>query len=134
MTTLWSFSDKLLKHFREPENVGVIKNADGIGYVGDSSWGIDMELYIKVEDGIIVDAKFRTFGCGASIATSSAITEIIIGKRTTEALNISAQAITEALGGLLPSKKHCAVLGQELIRSAINDYLTKNNRRTDGSK
>jgi nitrogen fixation NifU-like protein len=134
MIALWSLSDKLLKHFRDPRNVGIIKNADGIGYVADPSWGIDMELYIKVEDGIITDAKFRTFGCSALIATSSIITEMMKGRSTQEALNISDQAIAEALEGLPSPKRHCAVLGQELIRSSIEDYLTKNKRRKDGSK
>ena len=110
MTALWSFSDRLLKHFRDLKNVGVIKNADGIGYVGDPSWGIEMELYIKAEHDIIADAKFRTFGCGTSIAPSSVITEMIIAKRTTEALNISSQEIAEALAGL-PRRKALGQLG-----------------------
>ena len=129
MTALWSLSDKVLKYFRDPRNAGVIKNADGIGYVGDPSWGIEMELYIKVENGIIVDAKFRTFGCGASIATCSMVTEMIKGKSIEGALNISSQAIAEILGGLPASKQHCATLGQELIKSAIEDYLITSKRK-----
>lgn len=130
--TVWSLSEKLLNHFRDPSNAGIIKNADGIGYLGDPSWGIEMELSIKVEDGIIIDARFRTFGCSASIATSSVITEMIKGKGIEEALNISSQAIDKALGGLPQYKEHYAALGQELITLAIEDYLTKKSK--DGSK
>lgn len=131
---LSTYSQKVIRHFRDPRNVGVIKKADGIGYVGDPSWGIDMELYIKVEDSIIVDARFKTFGCSASIATSSMVTEMLEGKSIEGALNISSQAIAGALDGLPPSKRHCTILGQELIRSAIKDYLTKSRSRNDGSK
>jgi nitrogen fixation NifU-like protein len=127
MRDVWSlYSEKVMEHFRNPRNVGVIQNADGVGYVGDPSWGIDMELYIKVEDGIIVDAKFKTFGCGASIATASMVTEMVKGKSIEKALGISKQAIAEALGGLPPPKTYSAILGQELIKSAIDDYLAKN--------
>ena len=126
MPTSWSlYSEKLIKHFRNPRNVGLIKNADGIGYVGDPSWGIEMELYIRVKGDIIVDARFKTFGCGASIAVSSIVTELLKGKSLEEASHISDDAIAEALDGLPPPKKHCAVLGQELIESAIEDYRVK---------
>lgn len=131
---LSTYSQKVIRHFGDPRNVGVIKKADGIGYVGDPSWGIDMELYIKVEDSIIVDARFKTFGCSASIATSSMVTEMLEGKSIEDALNISSQAIAGALDGLPQSKRHCTILGQELIRSAIKDYLTKSRSRNDGSK
>ena len=136
MAGLWSlYSDKVIKHFRYPRNVGVVKNPDGIGYVGDPSWGIEMELYIIVEDGVIVDAKFKTFGCGTAIATSSMITEMVKGKSISGALSISDQAVAEALGGLPPPKLHCAVLGQELIKSAIEDYFAKSRRkRNNGSE
>ena len=125
MTAFWSLSDKVIKHFRDPRNVGIIKNADGIGYVGDPSWGIDLELYIKVASDIIVDARFKAFGCSASIATCSMVTEMMKGRNVEGALNISAREIAEALDGLPPPKEHCAVLGQELIKSSIEDYLAK---------
>jgi len=127
---VWSlYSKKVIDYFKSPRNVGEIENPDGIGYVGDPSWGIEMELYIRVKDGIIVDAKFKTFGCGAAIATSSMVTEMIKGKTIEEALNISNQAVAEALDGLPPPKMHCAVLGQELIKSSIDDYLAKSRRK-----
>jgi len=118
----------VIEYFKNPRNVGEIENPDGIGYVGDPSWGIEMELYIKVKDSIIVDAKFKTFGCGAAIAASSMVTEILKGKSIKDALNISNQAVAEALDGLPPPKMHCAVLGQELIKSAIDDYLATNRK------
>ena len=127
---VWSlYSKKVIEYFKNPRNVGEIENHDGIGYVGDPSWGIEMELYIKVNDSIIVDAKFKTFGCGVTIAVSSMVTEILKGKSIKNALNISNQAVAEALDGLPPPKMHCAVLGQELIKSAIDDYLSKCKRR-----
>jgi len=135
MPDIWRlYSQKVISHFSNPRNVGVIKNPDGIGYVGDPSWGIDMELYIKVDSSTIIDARFKTLGCGAAIATSSMVTELVKGKSIEEALNISNQAIAEALDGLPPPKAHCAVLGQELIRAAIEDYLTKRRRKEVGSK
>ena len=135
MVGLWSlYNEKVTKHFRYPRNVGVIENPDGIGYVGDPSWGIEMELYIMVENGVIVDAKFKTFGCGAAIATSSMITEMMKGESINGALNISDQAVAEALDGLPPPKLHCAVLGQELIKSAIEDYLSKSKKRDGDDK
>ena len=135
MPDIWRFySQKLINHFSNPRNVGVIENPDGIGYVGDPSWGIGMELYIKVDSSTITDARFKTLGCGAAIATSSMVTEMVKGKSIEEALSISNQAIAEALDGLPPPKTHCAVLGQELIRSAIEDYQNKRKRNEDGSK
>lgn len=125
MTPFQSFNDKVINHFKEPRNVGVIKNADGIGYIGELSRGIDIELYIKVEDSIITEAKFKAFGCSTTIAACSVVTGLVKGKSVTEATKISAKTITEASGGLPPSKKYCAVLGQELIRLAIEDYLVK---------
>jgi len=135
MRDVWSlYSEKVIKHFRDPRNVGVMKNPDGIGYVGDPSWGIEMELYISVEDGIIADAKFKTFGCGAAIAASSMVTEMLKGKTIQDALCIPSQAIAEALDGLPPPKMHCTVLGQELIKSAIEDYLAKSRGKNNGSQ
>ena len=119
------YSEKVMKHFRNPRNVGEIENPDGIGHVGNPVCGDIMELYIKVEDKKIVDAKFKTFGCGAAIATSSMVTELVKGKTIDEALRISNRAVAEALCGLPPIKMHCSVLAEEALRSAIDDYLRK---------
>jgi nitrogen fixation NifU-like protein len=108
-----------------PRNVGEIENPDGVGHVGNPVCGDIMELYIKVKDNIITDAKFKTFGCGAAIATSSMITELVIGKSIDEALKISNSAVAEALGGLPPVKMHCSVLAEEALRSAVEDYQKK---------
>ena len=124
MRDVWSlYSEKVMEHFRNPRNVGEIENPDGMGYVGNPVCGDIMELYIKVNDGIIVDAKFKTFGCGAAIATSSMVTEMVKGKRIEEALSISNRAVAEALDGLPPVKMHCSVLAEEALKSAIEDYL-----------
>ncbi len=129
----WSlYSEKVMEHFRNPRNVGEIENPDGTGHVGNPVCGDIMELYIKVKNGVIADAKFKTFGCGAAIATSSMITEMIKGKTVEEALKISNHAVAEALDGLPPIKMHCSVLAEEALRSAINDYL--NNREKNGLK
>lgn len=119
------YSDKVMEHFRNPRNVGEIKDADGVGKVGNPVCGDIMNLYIKVRDGVIVDAKFKTFGCGAAIATSSITTELVKGKTIEEALKISNQAVTEALGGLPAVKRHCSVLAEEALRSAVNDYKAR---------
>ncbi len=124
------YSEQVMEHFMNPRNVGEIDNPDGIGHVGNPVCGDIMELYIKVEDGIIVDAKFKTFGCGAAIATSSMVTELVKGKSVEEALKISNRAVAEALGGLPPIKMHCSVLAEEALKSAIDDYLNK----SEGSK
>ncbi|UCC67385.1 MAG: Fe-S cluster assembly scaffold protein NifU [Armatimonadota bacterium] len=116
------YSEKVMEHFRDPRNVGEIENADGIGKVGNPVCGDIMELSLKVEDGVIKDAKFRTFGCGAAIATSSIVTELVKGKTIEEALEISNKAVVEALGGLPPVKMHCSVLAEQALRSAIEDY------------
>jgi len=119
------YSDEVMDHFRNPRNVGFIEDADGIGKVGNPVCGDIMELTIKVEDGIIEDAKFRTFGCGAAIATSSMVTELVKGKNIEEALEISNKAVVEALGGLPPVKLHCSVLAEQALKSAIEDYRKK---------
>jgi len=119
------YSNKVMEHFRNPKNVGEIENPDGIGHVGNPVCGDIMELYIKVKDGRIVDAKFKTFGCGAAIATSSMVTELVKGKTIEEALKISNQAVVEALGGLPPIKMHCSVLAEQALKKAIDDYLKK---------
>ncbi len=119
------YSDKVMEHFMNPRNVGEIPDADGIGSVGNPVCGDIMKMYIKVEDDIITDVKFKTFGCGAAIATSSMATELIKGKTVEEALQLSNKAVAEALGGLPAVKMHCSVLAEEAIQSAIDDYLKK---------
>jgi len=124
MTDPWSlYSEKVMDHFKNPRNVGELENPDGVGHVGNPVCGDIMELYIKVKDGIIVDAKFKTFGCGAAIATSSIVTEMVKGKNIREALKISNKAVAEALDGLPPAKMHCSVLAEDALKSAIDDYL-----------
>jgi len=125
------YSDKVMEHFRNPHNVGEIPDADGIGNVGNPVCGDIMRLYIKVDKNeIITDAKFKTFGCGAAIATSSMVTDLVIGKTVKEALNVSNRAVAEALGGLPKIKMHCSVLAEEALRSAINDYMAKSRKTT----
>ena len=119
------YSEKVMDHFRNPRNVGEIPDADGIGNVGNPICGDIMRLYIKVDDDVITDAKFKTFGCGAAIATSSMVTEIVKGKTVEEALKVSNSAVAEALGGLPRIKMHCSVLAEEALKSAIDDYLKK---------
>jgi nitrogen fixation NifU-like protein len=119
------YGEKVMEHFRNPRNVGEIENPDGVGHVGNPVCGDIMELYIKVDNDIITDAKFKTFGCGAAIATSSMVTELVKGKSIEEALKISNNAVAEALGGLPSIKMHCSVLAEEALQAAINDYLTK---------
>ena len=123
------YSEKVMEHFRNPRNVGEIEDPDGIGHVGNPVCGDIMELYIKVKDNIIADAKFKTFGCGAAIATSSIVTELVKGKSVDEALKISNRAVAEALGGLPPVKMHCSVLAEEALKSAIDDYLMKQGKK-----
>lgn len=128
------YSSKVMKHFMNPRNVGEIENPDGVGHVGNPVCGDIMELYIKVEDGRIVDAKFKTFGCGAAIATSSMVTEMVKGKTIEEARRITNRAVSEALGGLPKIKMHCSVLAEQALNSAIEDYLQKTGKadRTSG--
>jgi nitrogen fixation NifU-like protein len=120
-----AYSTKVMEHFRNPQNVGYIENADGVGKVGNPVCGDIMELTIKVNDGKIADAKFRTFGCGAAIATSSMVTEMVKGKTIAEALEISNRTVVEALGGLPSIKMHCSVLAEHALKSAIEDYYAK---------
>ncbi|MBA7482319.1 Iron-sulfur cluster assembly scaffold protein IscU [subsurface metagenome] len=135
MHDVWSlYSDKVMEHFKNPRNVGEIENPDGVGHVGNPVCGDIMELYIKVNDNTITDAKFKTFGCGAAIATSSMVTEMVKGKSIDDALEISNRAVAEALDGLPPIKMHCSVLAEEALKSAIDDYLAKNKWRDNGSK
>lgn len=118
-----SYSAKVMEHFKNPRNVGEIENPDGVGHVGNPVCGDIMELYIKVKDDVIIDAKFKTFGCGAAIATSSMVTELVKGKTVDEARKISNTAVVEALDGLPPVKMHCSVLAEEALNAAIDDYV-----------
>lgn len=116
------YSDKVMDHFRNPRNVGELQNANGIGEVGNAKCGDIMKIYLEVEDDIIKDVKFKTFGCGSAIASSSMATEMIKGKTIKEAWDLSNKAVAEALDGLPPVKMHCSVLAEEAIHKAINDY------------
>lgn len=120
------YSDKVMDHFMNPRNVGEIENADGVGEVGNAKCGDIMKIYLKVEDNKIVDVKFKTFGCGSAIASSSMATELIKGKTLEEAWELTNVAVAEALDGLPPAKMHCSVLAEEAIHKAINDYRIKN--------
>ncbi len=124
------YSDKVMDHFMNPRNVGEIENPSGVGYVGNPKCGDIMQMFIKVEDNIIVDAKFKTFGCGAAIASSSMATELIIGKSVDEALALTNKAVVEALDGLPPTKVHCSVLAEDAIDRAIFDYRRKTGQLT----
>jgi nitrogen fixation NifU-like protein len=115
-----------MDHFSNPRNVGKMDDADGIGEVGNAKCGDIMKVYLKIEDGIIADVKFNTFGCGAAIATSSMATEMIKGKSVEEALTLTNQAVAEALDGLPAVKLHCSVLAEEAVKAAISDYYTRN--------
>ena len=119
------YTEKVMEHFRNPRNVGVIEDADGIGRVGSKACGDTMELFIKVEKGKIKDAKFRTFGCGAAIASSSMLTEMLKGKTVKKALEISNKAVVKALDGLPKEKVHCSVMAEQAMKAAIEDYLSK---------
>ena len=116
------YSEKVMDHFMNPRNVGEIENADGIGQVGNPKCGDIMKMYLKIDDNVITNAKFKTFGCGAAVATSSMATELIIGKTVEEALSITNKAVADALDGLPPIKMHCSNLAEEAIKSAIEDY------------
>ncbi len=119
------YSTKVMEHFASPHNVGEIEDADGIGKVGNPVCGDIMNMYIKVKDNIITDVKFKTFGCGAAIATSSMATDLIKGKTIEEALDLTNAMVAEALGGLPKVKMHCSVLAEQAVRNAIDDYLKK---------
>ena len=119
------YSDKVMDHFSNPRNVGELENADGIGEVGNAKCGDIMRMYLKIDDGVITDIKFKTFGCGAAIATSSMATEMIKGKSIEDALKITNKSVMEALEGLPPAKVHCSVLAEQAMKSAISDYYTR---------
>lgn len=127
-----AYSEKVMDHFANPRNVGEIENADGIGEVGNSKCGDIMKMYIKVDNDIITDVKFKTFGCGAAIATSSMATELIKGKSIDEALKLTNKAVMEALDGLPPVKVHCSLLAEEAIHAALWDYAEKNGIKIEG--
>ena len=119
------YSEKVMDHFANPRNVGEIEDADGIGEVGNAKCGDIMKMYIKVDNGIITDVKFKTFGCGAAVATSSIATEMIKGKQLEDALKLTNNAVVEALDGLPPAKLHCSVLAEQAMKAAISDYYTR---------
>lgn len=120
------YSEKVMDHFANPRNVGELENADGIGEVGNAKCGDIMKMYIKVDEGVISDVKFKTFGCGAAVATSSIATEMIKGKKVEDALKLTNKAVVEALDGLPPAKLHCSVLAEQAMKAAIADYYSKN--------
>ena len=124
------YSEKVMDHFTHPRNVGVIENADGVGEVGNAKCGDIMKIYLKVDNNIISDVKFETFGCGSAIASSSMATEMIKGKSVDDALALSNKAVAEALDGLPAHKMHCSVLAKEAIKKAVEDYR----ERTQGEK
>ena len=122
------YSEKVMDHFEHPRNVGEIENADGVGEVGNPVCGDIMRMYLKIDNDVITDCKFKTFGCGSAIATSSMATEMIKGKTVKEALELSNKAVVEALDGLPTHKIHCSVLAEEAIKAALVDYYKKNNK------
>ena len=119
------YSEKVMEHFRNPRNVGVIEDANGIGEVGNAKCGDIMKMYLKIEDDIIQDVKFETFGCGSAIASSSMATELIKGKPVEEAMKLTNEAVAEALDGLPAYKMHCSVLAEEAIKAALDDYRSR---------
>ncbi|MBE0598347.1 MAG: Fe-S cluster assembly scaffold protein NifU [Desulfuromonadales bacterium] len=119
------YTDKVMDHFSNPRNVGEIENADGVGEVGNASCGDIMKIFLKVDDGVITDIKFKTFGCGAAIATSSMVTEMALGKTVDEALQLTNAAVAEALDGLPAQKMHCSNLAADALHEAIKNYREK---------
>ena len=127
-----AYSEKVMDHFMNPRNMGEIENASGVGTVGNAKCGDIMRVYLVIEDGIVKDAKFKTFGCGAAVATSSMATELVKGKSIGDALKITNKAVMEALDGLPPVKIHCSLLAEEALHAALWDYATKNNVVIEG--
>ena len=127
------YSEKVMDHFTHPRNVGVIEDADGVGEVGNAKCGDIMKIYLKIDDGIISDVKFNTFGCGSAIASSSMATEMIKGKPLDQALELTNKAVVEALDGLPAHKIHCSVLAEEAVKAAVKDYYDKNGIEYDHS-
>ena len=128
------YSEKVMDHYANPRNVGEIEDANGVGEVGNAKCGDIMKIYLKIDNDIITDVKFETFGCGSAIASSSMATEMIKGKPLSEALELSNKAVAEALDGLPPQKMHCSVLAEEAIKSAVKDYYDKNGIEYDHSQ
>ncbi len=128
-----AYSAKVMDHFENPRNLGKMENADGVGEVGNAKCGDIMKIYLKIENGIIEDVKFNTFGCASAIATSSMATELIKGQKVEDALQLSNKAVVEALDGLPPAKIHCSVLAEEAVKAAVADYYTKNGIELDPS-
>jgi len=128
------YSENVMDHFTNPRNVGSIEDASGVGTVGNVQCGDIMKVYLKIENDIIEDAKFKTFGCGAAVATSSMATELVKGKSISEAVKITNKAVMEALGGLPPTKVHCSCLAEEALQAALLDYASKNNIQIEGLK
>jgi len=125
------YSDKVMDHFRNPRNVGVIEDADGVGEVGNAMCGDIMKMYLKIDNDIVSDVKFETFGCGSAIASSSMATELIKGKPVSEAMKLTNRAVTEALDGLPAYKLHCSVLAEEAIQAALDDYYSRHPEAAD---
>ena len=128
------YSEKVMDHFMNPRNMGEIEDADGVGTVGNAKCGDIMRIFLKVEDGVIQDVKFKTFGCGAAVATSSMATEMVVGKTVEEALKVTNKAVMEALDGLPPVKVHCSLLAEQAIHAALWDYAQKHNITIEGLK
>lgn len=128
------YSQKVIEHFQSPQNVGEIKDADGIGTVGNPSCGDIMKIFIKIENNVIVDIKFQTFGCGAAIATSSITTELVKGKTIEEAIKLTRNDVADALGGLPPIKMHCSNLATDALNAAIEDYRSRQSDKKNGKK
>ncbi len=126
------YTDKVMDHFMNPRNVGEIENASGVGQVGNPKCGDIMKVYLDIENNVIKDAKFRTFGCGAAVATSSMATELVIGKTVEEALKITNKTVMEALEGLPPAKVHCSCLAEEALQSALWNYAQTNGLVIEG--
>ena len=123
------YNEKVMDHFTNPRNIGEIEDPSGVAEAGNPVCGDMMKLYLRIEDGIITDARFKTFGCGVAIAASSVTTELVIGKSIEEALGVTNEAVAEALGGLPPGKQHCSVLAEEALRAALEDYRKRSESR-----
>ena len=135
MSQVIEYSEKVMDHFKNPRNVGEIENASGVGTVGNAKCGDIMRIYLDIDENqVIKDCKFKTFGCGAAVATSSMATEMVIGKTVNEALLVTNKAVMEALDGLPPVKVHCSLLAEEAIHAALWDYAEKNNLTIEGLK
>ena len=132
MSQVIEYSEKVIDHFTNPRNVGEIENASGVGTVGNAKCGDIMRIYLDIKDGVIKDAKFKTFGCGAAVATSSMATELVMGKSVQDALKVTNKAVMEALDGLPPVKVHCSLLAEEAIHAALWDYAEKNGIKIEG--